>query len=124
MRRAVFLIAAILPAAAGCAAAPAVLSGLGAAGSIYSAVGKITEAVDTSIATGCAEYEKNKAAADAVIGTGQVTSAAGAKVASIESFGDAVCGSGSAPPSGDPLATAIWLGQLAGQITTLTSAAQ
>jgi hypothetical protein len=27
------------------------------------------------------------------------------------------------PPSGDALATAIWLGQLVGQIATLTSAA-
>jgi hypothetical protein len=119
-------LTALAPLAlSGCAGVPAaVLSGLGAAASVYSVADKVTTAVDTSITTACAEYEKGKAAAGAVVGTGLVASAASAKVTAIESFGDAACGSGSGPPSGDPLATAIWLGQLAGQITTLTSPAQ
>jgi hypothetical protein len=46
------------------------------------------------------------------------------RLSSIERFGNAACGPGAAPPKGDPLSTAIWLGQLAGQITTLTTTAQ
>ena len=118
------LILAAAAALAGCAAAPAVLSGLGAVASVYSVADKITEAAGPVITTACAEYEKGKAAAGAVVATGLVASTASAKVTAIESFGDAACGSGSGPPAGDPLATAIWLGQLAGQITTLTSPAQ
>ncbi len=124
MLRAICLLAAAAPALLGCAAAPAVLSGLGAAASVYSVADKITTAAQPFIATGCSEYEKRKAAADAVTGAGLVASTASAKVTAIESFGDAACGSGSGPSSGDPLTTAIWLGQLAGQITTLTTPAQ
>ncbi len=46
---------------------------------------------------------------------------AAAKLSAIESFGDAACAK---TPEGDPLSTAIWLGQLAGQITTLSTAAK
>jgi hypothetical protein len=120
MRRALYLLAAAAPVLAGCGGVPAaVLSGLGAAASVYSVADKVIAAADSSITTACAEYEKSKAAA--VVGTGLVATAASAKVSAIESFGDAACAQ---PPSGDPLATAIWLGQLAGQITTLTSPAQ
>jgi hypothetical protein len=110
-------------ALAGCGGVPpaAVLGAIGAAGSVYSIADKVTTAVDPYIATGCAEYHKGKAAADAVVGTGLVPVGAAAKVTSIESFGDAACAS---PPSGDPLSTAIWLGTLAGQITTRTTAAR
>jgi hypothetical protein len=121
MVRAALLLAAVAPVLSGCAAAPAVLSGLGAAASVYSVADKIAAAIEPYVATACMEYEKGKAAADALTGAGLVPSPAGIKVTAIESFGDAACAD---PPSGDPLATAIWLGQLAGQITTLTTAAQ
>ncbi len=121
MIRAIVLVFAVVPALSGCAGVPAaVLGGLGAAGSVYSAVDKITQATDPYVATACAEYQKGKAAADAVTAAGVVPSTVAAKVSSIESFGDAACAN---PPKGDPLSTAIWLGQLAGQITTLTAPA-
>jgi len=122
MTRALWLAALAAPALAGCGGVPAmVIGGLGSAGSVYTALDKITEAVDPYIAKACDEYQKGKAAADATIAAGVVASTAAGKVASIESFGDAAC---TAPPSGDPLSTAIWLGQLAGQITTLTTPAK
>ena len=120
--RAIVLVFAVVPALAGCGGVPAaVLGGLGSAGSLYTMADKITETADPYVAKACAEYTKGKAAADAVVGTGLVPSAASAKVTSIESFGDAACAK---PPSGDPLSTAIWLGKLAGQITTLTAPAK
>jgi uncharacterized protein YceK len=120
--RAIVLVFAVVPALAGCGGVPAaVLGGLGSAGSVYTAVDKMTEAADPYVAKACAEYATGKAAADAVIDIGLVPVAVSGKVASIESFGDAACAN---PPSGDPLSTAIWLGQLAGEITTLTTAAK
>jgi hypothetical protein len=121
--RALWLAAlATAPALASCSGVPAmVIGGLGSAGSVYTALDKITEATSPFIATACAEYQKGKATADALTGAGRVPSTASVKVVSIESFGDAACAN---PPSGDPLSTAIWLGQLAGQITTLTTLAQ
>jgi hypothetical protein len=116
------LVFAMVPALAGCGGVPAaVLGGIGSAGSVYSVADKITEAADPYVTKACAEYATGKAAADAVVGTGLVPVAATRKVTSIESFGDAAC---KKPPAGDPLSTAIWLGQLAGQITTLTTAAK
>jgi hypothetical protein len=119
--QAIVLVFAVLPALTGCAGAPAVLGGLGAAGSIYTAVDKATEAVSPVIATGCQDYQKGKAAADATVATGIVPQSVAGKVTAIEQYGDAACAN---PPSGDPLSTAIWLGGLAGQITTLASAAK
>jgi len=123
MRRlSVAALLATLPALAACGGVPAaVLGGLGAAGSVYSAIDKITQATSPFITTACAEYEQGKAAADARVGAGIVAPATVIKVAAIKSFGDAACAAGSGPPSGDPLSTAIWLGQLVGQITTLTA---
>jgi hypothetical protein len=110
---------ATLPALAACGGVPvAVLGGLGAAGSVYAAIDKLTEAADPYIARACAEYEQGKAAADARVGAGIVAPATVIKVTAIKSFGDAACAT---PPSGDPLSTAIWLGKLVGQITTLTA---
>jgi hypothetical protein len=74
------------------------------------------QAADATITTACGEYTKGKTAATAIVASGFLPSAVAAKVASIESFGDAACAD---PPAGDPLSTAIWLGQLVGQITTL-----
>src|SRR6266851_1694839 len=99
--RAIVLVFAVLPALAGCGGVPAaVLGGLGSAGALYTVADKITEAADPYVTKACAEY---------------------GKVTAIESFGDAACAN---PPSGDPLSTAIWLGNLAGQITTLTTPAK
>lgn len=118
--KAIVLVFAVVPMLTGCAGVPAaVLGGLGSAGSVFTAVDKITQATDPYIATACAEYQKGKAVANAMTAAGVVPSAITAKVISIESFGDAACAN---PPSGDPLSTAIWLGKLAGQITTLTKA--
>jgi hypothetical protein len=64
----------------------------------------------------CVAYDAGKGAADAVVKTGLVPADAEGKITSVESFGDAACAS---PPSGDALSTAIWLGQLVGQIATL-----
>lgn len=120
--RAIVLVFAVGPALAGCGGVPAgVLGGIGSAGSVYTAVGKVTEAADPYIAKACADYATGKAVADAMLGTGLVPVAVSDKVTSIESFGDAAC---KKPPSGDPLSTAIWLGKLAGQITTLTTPAK
>src|SRR5260221_9231508 len=106
---AIIVVFAVVPALAGCAGVPAaILGGLGSAGSVYSAFDKLTEAASPYITTGCAEYQKGKAAADAVLVAGLVPTTIAAQVTSIESFGDAACAS---PPSGDPLSTAIWLGQ-------------
>jgi len=115
----------VLPALSGCGAVPMmVLGGLASAASLYTTVDKLTEATSPFIGAACTEYQKGKAAADAVAATGLVPLAATAKVTSIEEFGDAVCGSGAGPPAGDPLSTAIWLGKLAGQLTTLTTPAR
>ena len=123
--RAIVLVFAVVPVLSGCAGVPAaVLGGLGSASSAYMAVDKLTEAASPYIATACAEYDKAKAAADAMVAAGVVPAAITAKLSAIKSFGDAACGSGSGPPKGDPLSTAIWLGKLAGQITALASGAK
>ncbi len=120
--RTIVLVFAVVPALAGCGGVPAaVLGGIGSAGSVYTAVDKVTEAADPYIAKACAEYATGKAVADAMVGTGLVPGTVSRKVSSLKSFGDAACAK---PPAGDPLSTAIWLGKLAGQITTLTTPAK
>ena len=122
--RAIVLVFAVVPTLAGCAGVPAaVLGGLGSAGSAYLAVDRITEAATPYIAAACGEYGRAKAAADATVSAGAAPAVA-VRLASIESFGDAACGPDAGPPKGDPLSTAIWLGGLAGQLTTLASAAR
>ena len=117
--KSVVLILAVLPALTGCAGVPAaVLGGFGSAGSVVTAVDNIARATDPYIATACADYQKGRAAADALTTAGVVPRTVAAKVTAIESFGDAACTS---PPAGDPLSTAIWLGKLAGQIAALTA---
>jgi hypothetical protein len=120
MTRALWAVAlAAAPALSGCGGVPAmVIGGLGSAGSAYTALDKLAAATVPYIATACAEYEKGKAAADALAGAGRLPGTVSAEVGAIESFGDTACANA---PAGDPLATAIWLGQLAGQITTLIS---
>jgi hypothetical protein len=119
---AIVLVFAVAPALSGCAGVPAaVLGGLGIAGATYTAIDQITEAAGPVIATACGEYEKAKTATDAVVALGALPADIKAKISAIVSFGDAACAK---PPAGDPLSTAIWLGTLAGQITTLTGAAK
>lgn len=122
MIRAIILVFAVVPALTGCAGVPvAVLGGLGSAGSVFTAIDKISEAASPYITTACAEYEKARVAADAIVALGVLPASITAKLISIESFADAACAN---PPNGDPLSTAIWLGHLAGQINTLTGAAK
>jgi hypothetical protein len=97
---------------------------LAAAGGAAGAIGgglaianQVSGAVDSTILTACGEYQKGRTAAQAVIGDGLVPSSAAAKIGVIEEYGDAACAH---PPSGDALSTAIWLGELVGQIGTLT----
>src|SRR5436190_2360797 len=106
--RAIVLVFAVVPVLAGCSGVPAaVLAGIGSAGSVFTAVDKITEAASPYVVSACTEYAKAKVAADATVAAGVVTAAVVAKLSSIESFGDAACAS---PPNGDPLSTAIWPG--------------
>lgn len=120
--RAIVLVFAVMPGLAGCAGVPAaVLGGVGSAGSVFTAVDKLSEAASPYIVSACNEYAKAKATADATVAAGVVPAAVAAKLSSIESFGDAACAN---PPNGDPLSTAIWLGHLAGQLTTLATAAR
>lgn len=102
------------------ACAPLVGAGAaaGAVGSGIAIANQIVGTVDTTIQTACVEYQKGRAAANAVIGTGLVPASAASSVSTVEEYGDAACAS---PPAGDTLSTAIWLGELVGQIATLTS---
>jgi hypothetical protein len=118
--RCIVLVFAVLPLLSACAGAPApALAGTGSAGSADRAVDKLTEAANPTIAKGCVEYAKAKAVADAISATSLVPATITAELSSIESFGDAACVK---PPADDPLSTAIWLGHLAGQLSTLTAA--
>ncbi len=102
----------------GCAALVAAGSATGALGGGLALADHISGAVNTTIDTACSEYEKGRAAANAVLATGLVSAAAAQKVGVIEAYGYAACAN---PPLGDALSTAIWFGTLIGQIATLTS---
>ncbi len=102
----------------GCAGLVAAGSATGALGGGLALANQIAGAVNTTVETGCTEYEKGRAAANAVLATGLVSADAAQKVGVIEEYGDAACAN---PPSGDALSTAIWFGTLIGQIATLTS---
>jgi hypothetical protein len=117
---ALLLCAALAPALGACGALVPAGSALGAIGGGITLANQVSAAVDPVIAAACAEYRNGEAAANAVIATGLVPASVTARVAAIESFGDAACAQ---PPSGDALSTAIWLGRLAGQVTTLTGTA-
>jgi hypothetical protein len=102
-----------------CAPLVGVGAAAGAVGGGLAIANQVAGTVDTTIQTACGEYRKGRAAANAVIGTGLVLpSGVANKVGIIEEYGDAACAS---PPEGDALSTAIWLGELVGQIGTLTS---
>ena len=111
-------LAALLGGALG-AGAPAVGAGaaIGTVGAGITVANNIAGAVDTTIQTACGAYEKGKAAANAVVGTGLVPPR-GRQGRHYRGYGDAACAN---PPTGDALSTAIWLGTLVRQIGTLTS---
>jgi hypothetical protein len=112
------LLVAVAPSLGACGPLATAGSALGAVSGGITIANQVSAAVDPVIATACTEYRKGEAAANAVVATGLVPASVTAKVSSIESFGDAACAN---PPAGDALSTAIWLGQLAGQVTTLAS---
>lgn len=103
------------------ACAPLVAAGAaaGAAGGGLAIANQVVGTVDATIQVACSEYQKGRTAANAVVGTGLVPSGIAAKVSVIEEYGDAACTS---PPQGDAVSTAVWLGELVGQIGTLTTA--
>ncbi len=104
-----------------CHAVVPVVSVAGGGASLFTAIDTVIADADAIIRTACTEYERGKAAADAVIATGLMTDEKVAKIKAVELYGDAACAT---PPDGDPLATAIWLGRLAGQVATLASEAR
>jgi hypothetical protein len=110
-----------LLALGGCGGLVAAGSAIGAASGVLTIVNTVAADADAVIKDACLAYDTGKAAADAVVNTGLVPANAEVKITSIESFGDAACAN---PPSGDALSTAIWLGQLIGQISTLADARQ
>ncbi|HEY1794934.1 MAG TPA: hypothetical protein VGG57_02320 [Stellaceae bacterium] len=105
----------------GCGGLVAAGSALGAASSVLTIANTVAAGADAVVKDACVAYDTGKAATDAVVKTGLVPGEAEAKITSIESFGDAACAD---PPSGDALSTAIWLGQLVGQIATLADQRQ
>jgi hypothetical protein len=108
-------------AASGCTGLVAAGSVLGAVGAIVAAATQVAGAVDPVITTACREYDKGKAAADALIAAGLLPANVTAKIRSIEAFGDATCAN---PPQGDAASTVVWLGQLIGELAALTGPAQ
>ncbi|HEX3538136.1 MAG TPA: hypothetical protein VHU15_15360 [Stellaceae bacterium] len=117
---ALLLCLALVPTLGACGALVPAGSALGAIGGGITIANQVSAAIDPVIAAACAEYARGAATANAMIATGLMPASVTAKVTSIESFGDAACAQ---PPSGDALSTAIWLGRLAGQVTTLTGTA-
>lgn len=105
----------------GCGGLVAAGSAVGAASGILTMVNTVAADAGAVIKDACVAYDTGKAAADAVVNTGLVPGDAEAKIVSVESFGDSACAN---PPAGDVLSTAIWLGQLIGQISTLADQRQ
>jgi hypothetical protein len=58
-----------------------------------------------------------RGAADAAVAGGSVATGNASKIAVIEEYADAACAK--PPPLGNPIETAIWLGQLGGEIVAL-----
>ena len=110
-----------LLAASGCGGLVAAGSALGAVGTVVNTANQVAGTVDPVITTACQESEKGKSAANAVTATGLLSNDVTTKVKSIESFGDAACAN---PPQGNSAAsTAVWLGQLVGELVALTTPA-
>jgi hypothetical protein len=118
--RTIALMAMLGGALGACAPLVGAGAALGTVGAGITVANTVSTTVDATIQTACAAYDKGKAAADAVVGTGIVPAGAAGKARIIEEYGDAACAN---PPSGDALSTAIRLGTLVGQLATLTSVA-
>jgi len=110
----------LLLALAGCTGLVAAGSAAGALGGGLAIANQVAAGVDPAIDAACAEYEKGRVVADAILAAGLLPLDTAAKVETIEQYGDAACAN---PPGGDALSTAIWLGKLIGQIVTLTDGA-
>jgi hypothetical protein len=111
------IAAAMLLMLGGCAGLIAAGSATGAVGGGLAIASQVMGAVDSTIRAACGEYAKGRAAGEALVATGLVPAGAVAKTRIIEEYGDAACAN---PPQGDPLSTAIWLGELVGQIAALS----
>jgi hypothetical protein len=111
------LAAAPLLLLGGCAGLLAAGSAAGAIGGGIAIANEVAGAVNSTIQTACGVYLRGRAAAEAVDAAGLVPADASAKLRIIEEYGDAACAN---PPSGDALSTAIWLGELVGEIGSLT----
>lgn len=112
------IAAAALLVLSGCAGLIAAGSATGALGGGLAIANQLMSTVDSTIRAACGEYAKGRAAGEALVATGLVPAGAAAKARIVEAYGDAACAN---PPQGDPLSTAIWLGELVGQIAALTS---
>ncbi|HZK91186.1 MAG TPA: hypothetical protein VFC56_13655 [Stellaceae bacterium] len=114
------IVLTVMVGAALGACAPLIGAGAaaGAVGGGLAIANQVAGTVDTTIQTACREYDKGKAAANAVLATGLVPATVASDINTIEEYGDAACAN---PPAGDAVSTAIWLGELVGQIGTLTS---
>jgi len=117
---AIVILVATAPALGGCGALVAAGAASGSVGGALAIAEQVSGTIESVIAGACYEYGRERRVADAAVAAGVVPTGAAAKVVSIESFGDAACAD---PPKGDPLSTAIWLGRLTGQITTLLDSA-
>ena len=90
-------LAVLVGAALGaCAPLAGVGAAVGAIGTGITVADTVAGTVDTTIQAACREYEKGRAAANAVVATGLVPTDASGKVDVIEEYGDAACAD---PPS-------------------------
>ena len=113
----VLLVAATLALGA-CQSAGSAAAIAGGAISAADGVQQLITAEDRIIVAACADYANGKTTANAAVAAGRAPAGMLAKLVSIEGFGDAACAN---PPQGDPLSTAIWLGELAGDMKTLVA---
>ena len=78
------LVLASALAMSGCTGLMAAGSALGAVAGVIGTANQVAATVDPMIATACHEYDKGKAAADALVAAGLVATDAAAKVKSVE----------------------------------------
>lgn len=111
------LVLCALLGASGCAPLTAAGAALGAVGTAVSVADQLASAANPLIRKACDKYAKARAAGEAMAINGLLPESAAAKLKRIEAFGDAACAD---PPQGNALSTAIWLGELAAKLKTLT----
>ena len=118
MLQAIALVAALGAALGACAPLVGAGAATGALGGGLAIANQVAGTVGGTIKTACIVYQKGKSAANAAVSLGAVPADAAKRVAIVEQYGDAACAH---PPTGDALSTAIWLGELVGQIATTTN---